>query len=45
MEKVFIIDKFNRIDGEVEQFLRELFGDESKVKIFHSYDNDLKWLC
>lgn len=45
IEQVFIIDKFSRIQQDVELFLRELFGDQNKIKIFHSYDNDLKWLC
>jgi ribonuclease D len=45
IERVFILDRFSHIHHHTEAFLNRLFANKDKVKIFHSYENDLRWLC
>jgi ribonuclease D len=45
LEQVFLIDCFNQVRQEIDHFLLWLFSHPQKIKVLHSYDNDLKWLC
>jgi ribonuclease D len=43
-EGVFLIDALERGMGDLNKFFTTLFSDKSKIKLFHAYDHDLKWI-
>jgi ribonuclease D len=44
MSQVYIIDRFTNLYSQVQKILINLFGKDNILKVFHSYDNDLRWL-